>query len=72
LGLVWVFVWVFGKVPSKSAFKNGHKKTPGAIETTSLGASGADSQIRTGDLILTKEPKTKKPEFSKPRFESKK
>ena len=32
-----------------------NKKTPGAIDTTSLGARGADSQIRTGDLILTKD-----------------
>jgi len=56
----------------KRGLKMGKRKTPGAIEATSLGASGADSQIRTGDLILTKEPKTKKPEFSKPRFESKK
>ena len=35
--------------------KNGKRKTPGAIVTTSLGACGADSQIRTGDLILTKD-----------------
>ena len=31
------------------------EKTPGAIDTTSLGVRGADSQIRTGDLILTKD-----------------
>ena len=31
------------------------RKTPGAIDTTSLGARGADSRIRTGDLILTKD-----------------
>jgi len=49
----WVFGWVFGKPTKKMRPKNGHKKTPGAIETTSLGAHGADSQIRTGDLILT-------------------
>ena len=36
------------------------EKTPGAIDTTSLGARGADSQIRTGDLILTKELETLK------------
>ena len=35
--------------------KEGYKKTPGAIDTTSLGVHGADSQIRTGDLILTKD-----------------
>ena len=31
------------------------EKTPGAIEATSLGVRGADSQNRTGDLILTKD-----------------
>ena len=40
---------------AKSHLKKGYKKTPGAIEATSLGARGADSQIRTGDLILTKD-----------------
>ena len=33
----------------------GKRKTPKPIETTCLRVHGADSRIRTGDLILTKD-----------------
>ena len=44
------------KTQKDGRLKNGNKKTPKAIETTSFRVHGADSQIRTGDLILTKHP----------------
>ena len=48
----------FSAVAQKTAEnepKKRHKKTPRPIETTCLRVVGADSQIRTGDLILTKD-----------------
>ena len=49
------FVSFFFKRSVEREHENGHKKTPGPIETTCSGVHGADSQIRTGDLILTKD-----------------
>ena len=43
------------KTQKDGRLKNGNKKTPKAIDTTSFRVHGADSQIRTGDLILTKD-----------------
>ena len=45
----------FVQLFEKGALKEGKKKTPEPIETTCPRVHGADSQIRTGDLILTKD-----------------
>ena len=50
-----VFVPVFAKNEFLRHSKNSNKKTPRPIDTTCLRVHGADSQIRTGDLILTKD-----------------
>ena len=49
-----VFVPVFAELSNYDARKKGNKKTRNPLIQRAPG-SGADSQIRTGDLILTKD-----------------